>query len=123
MADIQLTDELRDETTRAWYRYLELAMPFRADLHRYCRSLTGDLWDAEDLLQDTLLKGFATLGVVHHRIDNPRGYLIRIATNLWIDLQRHRGSERAALSRRADEPPGSGVAASPFESIEMRDAA
>lgn len=46
MAEIEFTDKLRDETKQAWYRYLELAVPFRAVLHRYCRSLTGDPWNA-----------------------------------------------------------------------------
>lgn len=124
MADFQLTDDLRDEAKTAWFRYLEMVMPFRPDLYRYCRSLTQDLWDCEDLLQDTLLRGFARLGSIHHRIDNPRAYLVRTATNLWIDTQRKRGTERSALEAHANSPMGTGEAAqSPSESIEVREAA
>ena len=32
------------------------------------------------------------------KIENPRGYLIRIATNLWIDAQRRRAVEACALA-------------------------
>jgi len=51
------------------------------------------VWDAEDLVQDTLLKGFGAIGRgdLHgdeSRVRNPRAYLVRIATNLWIDRMR-----------------------------------
>ncbi len=105
MEAFDLPDELRDETRAAWHRYLDLLVPFRPDLHRYCRSLTGEPWDAEDLVQETLLRGFGTLGSVHQTIRNPRGYLIRIASNLWIDMLRSRGSEGAALTAVHRETP------------------
>ncbi len=120
MADLELTDDVRDKTRGAWHHYLGLVMPFRPELHRYCRKLTGDLWDAEDLIQDTLLRGFGTLGSIHHRIRNPRSYLLRIATNLWIDTVRRRGSEADATSAQADEPRAS--APSPSQAAEVRDA-
>jgi RNA polymerase sigma-70 factor (ECF subfamily) len=68
-----------------------------------CRRLTGSVFEAEDLVQDTLLRAFATLGQIHHGIDNPRGYLLRTATNLWIDGLRRRGAEAHALAQ-ADGP-------------------
>ena len=55
-------------------------------------------------MQDTLLRGFAALGSIHHEIENPRAYLLRTATNLWIDAQRRRASEAQALGA-ADAPP------------------
>ena len=97
MPDPAIDDGLRDETRAAWHRYLDILVPFRPQLHAYCRKLTGDIWDAEDLVQDTLLKGFATLGSVHGAIANPRGYLTRIATNLWLDTQRRRAREARVL--------------------------
>jgi RNA polymerase sigma-70 factor (ECF subfamily) len=51
-----------------------------------------------DLIQETLLRGFATLGSVHGTIANPRGYLTRIATNLWLDAQRRRRTEEESLA-------------------------
>jgi RNA polymerase sigma factor (sigma-70 family) len=46
--------------------------------------LTGSPWDAEDLLQETLLKAFSSLSRVKQAI-NPKSYLFRIATNAWMD--------------------------------------
>lgn len=113
MADFELPDEVRGRAQRAWARYVDVLAPFRPDLHRYCRKLTGDLWDAEDLVQETVLRGFATLGQVQQTIENPRGYLVRIATRLWIDAARRRGTEarRAPELAPAAGPPAPDVAA------------
>ena len=97
MSDPQLPGALRDELRAAWHRYLDLVAPLRPALHAVCRRLTGNLWEAEDLVQETLLRGFATLGSIHHEIENPRAYLLRAATNLWIDAQRRRTTEAQAL--------------------------
>jgi len=99
MTDNALRSDLQDQTRASWHRFLDLVVPFRPQLYRYCRKLTGDVWDAEDLVQETLLKGFATLGSVQAPIANPRGYLTRIATNLWIDIERKRKAERESLAR------------------------
>ncbi len=112
MDEPELPDRLRDGARGAWARYLAVVAPFRRDLHAYCRKLTSDLWDAEDLLQDTLLRGFSTLGSTHQPIRNLRGYLVRIATNLWLDAMRRRGAERRALGAHAESlgsqsPPAS----------------
>jgi DNA-directed RNA polymerase specialized sigma24 family protein len=96
MADVELSTALLDETREAWRRYIDLIVPFRPELHQYYRQLTGDVWDAEALVQDALLKGFAMLGM-RGSIANPRGYLARIATNHWIDTQRRRKAETVAL--------------------------
>lgn len=105
MEKTNIPDEMRVAARDAWHRYLDILVPFRPELHRYCRKLTGNIWDAEDLVQDTLLKGFGTLGSVHAPIDNPRGYLVRIATNLWIDACRRRDVEHEAASQPQPEPP------------------
>jgi RNA polymerase sigma-70 factor (ECF subfamily) len=120
MADVDLSTALLDETREAWRRYLDLIVPFRPELHRYCRRLTGDIWDAEDLVQDTLLKGFAMLASVHGSIDNPRGYLTRIATNHWIDTQRRRKAEALAVAAEAEILPA--APSNPSRGPELHDA-
>jgi RNA polymerase sigma-70 factor (ECF subfamily) len=99
----ELPTALRDELRAAWHRYVDLTAPLRPALHGYCRRLTGNLWDAEDLVQDTLLRAFATLGSVQHEIANPRGYLLRVASNLWIDVARRRELEAREGARAAPE--------------------
>jgi RNA polymerase sigma-70 factor (ECF subfamily) len=116
MSDVELPDELREQTLTAWRRYVDVMVPFRPELYRYCRSLTGNPWDAEDLVQDALLRGFGTLGSTHHSIDNARGYLVRIATNLWIDKTRH---SRREESMEAVAVPAAGE---PSDSFAVRDA-
>jgi RNA polymerase sigma-70 factor (ECF subfamily) len=120
MTDVHLSSALLGETQEAWRRYLDLIVPFRPALHRYCRQLTGDIWDGEDLVQDTLLKGFAMLGSIHGSIDNPRGYLTRIATNHWIDTQRRRRAEALAMAVEAEDRPES--MAGPSQRLDLREA-
>lgn len=76
-----------------WFRYLDTIEPARGDLHAYCLRLTGSVWDAEDLVQDTLLKGFGMTarGDFHGEtspVRNIKAYLFRTATNGWLDVQR-----------------------------------
>jgi RNA polymerase sigma-70 factor (ECF subfamily) len=103
MEEAALPAALRDELRAAWHRYVDLTAPLRGDLHRYCRRLSGTLWDAEDLVQETLLRAFSRLGQVHHEIRNPRAYLLRTATHCWIDALRRRDAETAAHALL--EPP------------------
>jgi RNA polymerase sigma-70 factor (ECF subfamily) len=112
MSDAELPDALRDELRAAWHRYVDLVAPMRPALHAVCRRLTGNVWEAEDLVQDTLLRGFAALGQIHHGIENPRGYLLRTATHLWIDGQRRRGAEARALAEA--DPPAASPATEPI---------
>src|SRR5712692_10306934 len=98
MGDLELPDGLRDELRGAWHRYIDLLAPLRPVLHGYCRRLTGNLWDAEDLVQDTLLRAFARWGVTYPEIRDPRAYLLRTATNVWIDTLRRRETEARAMA-------------------------
>ena len=94
MDEIKLPDDMRDVLRASWHRYLDQVQPLRPQLHAYCRRLTRDLWDAEDLVQESLLKAFGILGRIDNPIRNPRAYLLRIATNVWIDTLRRREHER-----------------------------
>ena len=62
MAQQAISDHTAKLLREAWYKYLDTIELARAPLYRYCRRLTGRIWDAEDLLQDTLLKGFGAIG-------------------------------------------------------------
>jgi RNA polymerase sigma-70 factor (ECF subfamily) len=79
----------------SWHSFLDLFEPVRPELYRYCRHLTRSPWDAEDLAQDAMARAFVTLGTMFGTIKNPRAWLFRIASNLWIDRTRHARYERA----------------------------
>jgi RNA polymerase sigma-70 factor, ECF subfamily len=87
------SDEMARQLRTSWFTYVDTIEPVRPALYRYCRRLTGDVWEAEDLLQETLLRGFGAIGRgdLHgdsSRLKDPRAYLFRVATNLWIDQLR-----------------------------------
>ena len=89
---------------RAWHRYLNDIEPTRPRLFRYCRKLSGNVWDAEDLVQETLLRGFANLAIEDNRDIDWGAYLARTASNLFIDQTRraakHPSKRRKNLPRR-----------------------
>lgn len=89
------------DVRRPWRRYLDALNPLRPQLHRYCLGLTGNVWDAEDLVQDALVKVFGLMGKIDADLSNPRAYLIRAATTIWIDRKRREARERAVLALEA----------------------
>jgi RNA polymerase sigma-70 factor, ECF subfamily len=96
---------------RAFFRRIE---PVRPQLHRYCRRLTGNLWDAEDLLQETLTRAFARAAESHRRVERVLPWLVRIATNAYLDGWRRPAPVPAELP---DAPSADGA-----DPIEVRDA-
>jgi RNA polymerase sigma-70 factor (ECF subfamily) len=105
-----------------WRRFIDELAPLRPDLFRYCCGLTGNVWDGEDLAQDTLLRVFGHLGKINADLREPRAYLIRSATHLWIDRVRRAGLERRHAE--ASAPPGEAVARDdPAQGVAVREAA
>lgn len=95
---------LEQEIRTSWQRFLETFEPHRPELYRYCRYLTRSPWEAEDLVQDTFARGFATLGTMFSPLASPRAWLFRVASNLWIDRTR-----RAQRPLPDATPPAPGV--------------
>jgi RNA polymerase sigma-70 factor (ECF subfamily) len=74
-----------------------LLAAMRPKLHRYCARMVGSVIDGEDVLQDALIKAmesFASAGA----IDNPEGWLFRIAHNTALDFLRRRNRQQALQS-------------------------
>src|SRR5471032_2988212 len=70
---------------------------------------TGDAHAAEDLLQETLLTAYKTLGQLTDP-DKFRAWLLRIAQNAMIDAARHNSRQKrtpdlAAKPKECEEPP------------------
>src|SRR5688500_9237569 len=95
MTGTTLSDEVARAMRAHWFAYLDTIEGLRTPLHDYCLRLTRNTWDAEDLVQETLLKAFGMIarGDLHgssNTIRNAKAYLFRTASNLWIDQQRRR---------------------------------
>jgi RNA polymerase sigma-70 factor, ECF subfamily len=66
-----------------------LIEPHRRDLHAHCYRMLGSLQDAEDALQDALLRSWRGLDRFEGRA-SLRTWLHRIATNACLDLAKRR---------------------------------
>jgi RNA polymerase sigma-70 factor, ECF subfamily len=66
------------------YAFRRLVDPHRAALHAHCYRMLGSLHDAEDALQDALLRAWRGLSGYSGR-SAFRGWLYRIATNACLD--------------------------------------
>src|SRR5260221_2858067 len=106
-----MSDPPRDSMTKlsgtvqvSWYGFLDVYEPLRPELYRYCRHLTHSPWDAEDLAQDTMARAFVTLGRMGQAPPNPRAWLFRVASNLWIDQTRRMRAAPGPAPESASSP-------------------
>ena len=101
MSDRDLTRDLLPAMAEARARFMELVAEVRPELHRYCARMTGNVFDGEDIVQDTLAKAYFALS----EMGEPpplRGWLFRIAHNTAIDFLRR--YERKNVDLVADVP-------------------
>jgi RNA polymerase sigma-70 factor (ECF subfamily) len=74
-----------------------LLAEMRPRLHRYCARMVGSVIDAEDVLQDAMIKAveaFPSAGT----IGNSEGWLFKIAHNTALDFLRRRNRQEAFRS-------------------------
>ncbi len=73
--------------------FTRLTAPHQHELHVHCYRMLGSLHDAEDAMQETLLRAWRSLHTFQARA-SVRAWMYRIATNACVDVLRHR-SRRA----------------------------
>lgn len=84
----KLDQTLLDGVRAARQAFAREVAPLRDPLYKYCRRLTADVWEAEDLLQETFVRAFSRAADSHQPIERPLAWLVRIATNAYIDSRR-----------------------------------
>jgi RNA polymerase sigma-70 factor, ECF subfamily len=106
MASAALIDAARGGDERA---YAELVEPHRRELHAHCYRMLGSLHDAEDALQETLLRAWRGLARFEGR-SSLRSWLYTIATNTCLNAIERRPKRVLPIDYGAaadpHEPPG-----------------
>jgi RNA polymerase sigma-70 factor (ECF subfamily) len=95
--------------------YTALVAPYRAALHAHCYRMLGSLPDAEDALQDALLRAWRGLPRFEGR-SSLRSWLYTIATNACLKAIERRPRRILPLDHTAPGDPADGPGRPPAES-------
>jgi RNA polymerase sigma-70 factor (ECF subfamily) len=96
--------------------YVRQVEPHLAELRAHCRRILRSPDDADDALQETLIRAWKGLSRFEGR-SSVRSWLYRIATNASIDVMRRRGPRAV----RIDHPPAAGPHEPSDRTIEIQD--
>ncbi len=95
--------------------FVQLTSPHRSLLHRHSYRMLGSLHDADDAVQETMLRAWR--GLPSYRPEAPlRAWLVRIATNVCLRLLEKRNRDEAMAVDAHLEP----YPASLLDSVETR---
>lgn len=110
MSDGTVSEQEQIDATRRGdaYAFEELTNPRRRELHIHCYRMLGTLDDADDALQETLLRAWRHLAGFERRVSF-RAWLYRIATNVCLTMLKHRARHNELALSALEPAQGSGV--------------
>ena len=91
------------------HAFRELVEPYRAQLRAHCYRMLGSLHDADDALQEAMLRAWRGMAGFEGR-GSVRSWLYSIATNTAVDITRHRSRRELPVSFGPAAGPGGRVA-------------
>jgi RNA polymerase sigma-70 factor, ECF subfamily len=101
----------KDETA-----YERLVEPHRRELHAHCYRMLGSVHDADDALQDALLRAWRGLDRFEGR-SSLRSWLYRIATNTCLDVIKRRPKRVLPIDHAPPSDPRGDVAEPAVETV------
>jgi RNA polymerase sigma-70 factor (ECF subfamily) len=94
----------------------QLVTPHRGELHAHCYRMLGSVHDADDALQDAMLRAWRSLDKFKGN-SSLRAWLYKIATNTCLDLIHKRPKRQLPLDAAPDADPFDGVGQPLIESV------
>ena len=94
----------------------QLVAPHRGELHAHCYRMLGSVHDADDALQDAMLRAWRGLGKFKGN-SSIRAWLYKIATNTCLDLIGKRPKRQLPLDVAPDADPFDGPGQPLIESV------
>jgi RNA polymerase sigma-70 factor, ECF subfamily len=98
------------------HTFQRLVEPHRRELHAHCYRMLGSVHDADDALQDALLRAWRALPRFEGR-SSPRSWLYKIATNTCLDLAAKRPKRVLPLDHVPEGDAHTGTGAPLAESV------